>query len=41
MAVDIAEKHRMDLLIDPVSEPGDRFMMNVHGKSQIKAVMLG
>lgn len=41
MAVDIAEKHRMDLLIDPVSEPGDRFMMYVHGKSQIKAVMLG
>ena len=41
MAVDIAEKHRMDLLIDPVSAPGDRFMMYVHGKSQIKAVMLG
>ena len=40
MAVEMAEKHRMDLLIDPVSEPGDRFMMYVHGKSQIKAVAL-
>lgn len=41
MAVDLSEKHRMDLLIDPVHEPGDRFMMYMHGKAQIKAVMLG
>ncbi|MBR2822206.1 MAG: hypothetical protein IKE24_00750 [Clostridia bacterium] len=26
LAVEMAEKHRMDLLIDPVSEPGDRFI---------------